>query len=185
LSHADAVRLFIERAVQVQPGFTVTNRNAPAVAQICHDLDGIPLAIELAAARVRLLSVEQIAAGLADRFQLLTGGARTALARQQTLLASVEWSHELLGEPKRMQLRRLGVFLGGFTLDGCQSVCSGEGFDRPPVLDVFQVRPVLARRVGDEPPDRSHELMSVEGVTATTPCSAQPLQRRLPQTDPH
>jgi predicted ATPase/DNA-binding CsgD family transcriptional regulator len=137
LSHADAVRLFIERAVQVAPHFTVTNRNAPAVAQICHDLDGIPLAIELAAARVRLLSVEQIAGGLSDRFRLLTGGASTALARQQTLLASVEWSHDLLSEPERILLRRLGVFLGGFTLDGCEDVCPGEGLARPAVLDVL------------------------------------------------
>jgi predicted ATPase/DNA-binding CsgD family transcriptional regulator len=137
LSHADAVRLFLARAVQVQPGFTVTNRTAPAVAQICHDLDGIPLAIELAAAQVRLLSVEQIAAGLSDRFALLTGGARTALARHQTLLASVEWSHELLGEPERMLLRRLGVFLGGFSLDGCSDVCAGEGLERSAVLKVL------------------------------------------------
>lgn len=100
-------------------------------------LDGIPLAIELAAARVRLLSVEQIAAALSDPFRLLTGGVRTALARHQTLLASVEWSHELLEQPERTLLRRLGVFLGGFTLDGCEDVCSGEGLGRPAVLNVL------------------------------------------------
>lgn len=137
LAQSDAVRLFIERAAQVRSNFAVTSENAPAVAQICHDLDGIPLAIELAAARVRMLSVEQIAAGLADRFRLLTGGARTALARQQTLRASVDWSHELLGEPERMLLRRLGVFAGGFTLDSCEEVCAGEGLDRYAILDVL------------------------------------------------
>ncbi|MCA1841710.1 MAG: LuxR C-terminal-related transcriptional regulator, partial [Actinobacteria bacterium] len=137
LAQSDAVRLFVERACQVRPNFNVTNENAPAVAQICHDLDGIPLAIELAAARVRMLSVEQIEQGLADRFRLLTGGARTAVPRQQTLRASVDWSHELLEEPERKLLRRLGVFAGSFSLDACEEVCSGEDLDRYSVLDLL------------------------------------------------
>ena len=137
LEQSDAVRLFIERAVKVRPNFTVTNENAPYVAQICQELDGIPLAIELAAARVRVLSVEQLAAGLADRFRLLTGGARTALPRQQTLRASVDWSHELLDEYERALLRRLGVFKGGFTLDAAEAVCAGEGLEHYAILDLL------------------------------------------------
>lgn len=137
LTKSDAVRLFIERALQVRPNFAVTNDNAPAVAQICQELDGIPLAIELAAARVRMLAPEQIAAGLADRFRLLTGGTRTALPRQQTLRASVDWSHDLLDERERLLLRRLAVFAGGFTLDACEQVCAGEELDSYGILDVL------------------------------------------------
>jgi predicted ATPase/class 3 adenylate cyclase/DNA-binding CsgD family transcriptional regulator len=137
LGHSDAVGLFIERAVKVRPNFAVTNDTAPHVAQICQDLDGIPLAIELAAARVRVLSVERIAAGLGDRFRLLTGGARGALPRLQTLRASVDWSHALLDESERMLLRRLGVFQGGFTLDACEEVCADDDLDRYAVLDLL------------------------------------------------
>jgi predicted ATPase/DNA-binding CsgD family transcriptional regulator len=137
LGHSDAVRLFIERAVKVRPNFALTNDSAPRVAQICRDLDGIPLAIELAAARVRVLSVERIAAELADRFHLLTGGERGALPRLQTLRASVDWSHELLDAPERTLLRRLGVFQGGFTLDACEAVCADDELDRYAVLDVL------------------------------------------------
>lgn len=137
LGHSDAVGLFIERAVKVRPNFAVTNDTAPHVAQICHDLGGIPLAIELAAARVRVLSVERIAAGLADRFRLLTGGARGALPRLQTLRASVDWSHALLDDSERTVLRRLGVFHGGFTLDACEEVCADDDLDRYAVLDLL------------------------------------------------
>src|SRR5207244_426470 len=112
LGQSDAVHLFIERARMARPNLAVTNDNAPAVTQICHALDGLPLAIELAAARVRMLSVEQIAVGLSDRFHLLTGGARTALPRHQTLRASVDWSHALLSEEERTLFRRLAVFAG-------------------------------------------------------------------------
>jgi predicted ATPase/class 3 adenylate cyclase/DNA-binding CsgD family transcriptional regulator len=137
LERSDAVRLFIERALQVRPNFAVGIDNAPAIAQVCHDLDGIPLAIELAAARVRMMSVEAIASGLGDRFRLLTGGARGALPRQQTLRASVDWSHELLDEPERVLLRRLGVFRGGWTLDAAEAVCAGDGLDRLALLDLL------------------------------------------------
>ncbi|HUO71945.1 MAG TPA: LuxR C-terminal-related transcriptional regulator [Solirubrobacteraceae bacterium] len=137
LGQFDAVRLFIERARKARPNFAVTNENAPAVAQVCEELDGLPLAIELAAARVRMLSVEQIAAGLGDRFHLLTGGTRTALPRYQTLRASVDWSHELLSDPERALLRRLAVFAGGFTLDLAESVCADETLPRVAILDLL------------------------------------------------
>src|SRR5262249_45258899 len=124
VSQYEAVRLFIDRALAVHPGFRVTNQNAPAVAQICHRLDGIPLALELAAARVKVLSAEQIANRLDDRFRLLTGGSRTALPRQQTLRALIDWSYDLLAEPERTLLRRLSVFAGGCTLEAAEVVCS-------------------------------------------------------------
>ncbi|HEU5318193.1 MAG TPA: adenylate/guanylate cyclase domain-containing protein [Chloroflexota bacterium] len=117
LSQYEAVRLFIARAASVQADFQVTNANAPAVAQICWRLDGIPLAIELAAARIKVLSVEQIAQRLDDSFRLLTGGSRTALPRQQTLRALVDWSFALLSAKDRAVLRRVSVFMGGFTLE--------------------------------------------------------------------
>src|SRR5439155_1838301 len=132
----DAVGLFVERARQARPNFTVTNDNAPAVAEICARLDGSPLAIELAAARVRVLSPEGIRAGLDDRFRLLTGGSKR-VARQQTLAASVEWSHDLLGERERTLLRRLAVFAGGFTLDAAEAVCAGDGIEALDVLDLL------------------------------------------------
>ncbi|MBI5876454.1 MAG: tetratricopeptide repeat protein [Chloroflexi bacterium] len=129
LMQYEAVRLFIERAIAVQPSFALTNQNAPAVAQICRRLDGIPLAIELAAARIKSLSPEQIAARLDDRFRLLTGGSRTAMPRQQTLRAAVDWSHSLLTEPERVLLRRLAVFAGGWTLEAAETVCSSQKSD--------------------------------------------------------
>jgi predicted ATPase/class 3 adenylate cyclase/DNA-binding CsgD family transcriptional regulator len=137
LAQSDAVRLFTERASKVRPRFAVTNDNAPAVAQVCRELDGLPLAIELAAARVRMLSLEQIAAGLGDRFRLLTGGTHSALPRQQTLRASMDWSHELLSEQERVLFRRLSVFAGGFTLDACEQVGAGDGLERTAILDLL------------------------------------------------
>jgi predicted ATPase/class 3 adenylate cyclase/DNA-binding CsgD family transcriptional regulator len=134
---SDAVSLFIDRAAQVRPNFAITAANALAVAQICHDLDGVPLAIELAAARVRVLAPEQIAGALSDRFRLLTGGARTVLPRHQTLAASIDWSYELLSDGERALLRRLSVFAGGWTLEAAEQVCPGEGIDRDDVLDLL------------------------------------------------
>ena len=131
-----AARLFIERAVAAQPAFQVSDENAMAVAGICQRLDGIPLALELAAARVRALSVEQIAERLTDRFQLLTGGDRTALPRQQTLRALIDWSYDLLTERERALFRRLAVFAGGFTLEAVEAV--GQDRDRGE-MDVFDV----------------------------------------------
>ena len=136
LDSFDATRLFIDRAVDARPNFRVTNENAPAVAEICARLDGIPLAIELAAARVRVLTVERILEGLDDRFRLLTVSVGTDDARQQTLRASVEWSHDLLSEAERALFRRLSVFAGGFVLDAAERVCSDETLDQVDVLDL-------------------------------------------------
>ncbi len=141
VSQFEAVQLFVDRAVRARPNFRVTNDNAALVAQICHQLDGIPLAIELAAARVRSLSVARIAAGLDDRFHILHGGSSTLLARQQTLEASIEWSHQLLNEDERILLRRLARFTGGFTLEAAEAVC---GFSP---LDEYGVRDLLGRLV--------------------------------------
>lgn len=136
LSVADeAVELFTQRARLSRPGFVTTADNAPAVTEICSRLDGVPLAIELAAARVRSLSLTEIVDGLHDRFRLLTGGARTAVARQQTLRASVDWSHDLLSEPERVLFRRLAVFLGGFDLDAAHAVAGGADVQRYQILD--------------------------------------------------
>ncbi len=126
LSQSESVRLFIERAQAAQPKFALAEGNALAVAQLCHQLDGIPLALELAAARVQAFSVEQINERLDDRFRLLTGGSRTALPRQQTLRALVDWSYDLLSESERMLLRRLSVFAGGWTLEAAESVCGEQ-----------------------------------------------------------
>src|SRR5439155_18166168 len=118
-----AVELFSVRATAALPSFRLTNESAPAVAEICRRLDGIPLAIELAAARVKAFSVEQIRARLDERFRLLTGGSRAALPRQQTLRAAVDWSYDLLSGPERPLLGRLSVFAGGWTLEAAEAVC--------------------------------------------------------------
>ncbi len=131
----EAIELFTDRARQVRPDFHLTDENAGAVGEVCARLDGLPLAIELAAARVRALSVTEILDGLHDRFRLLTGGARTAVRRQQTLRASVDWSHALLTEPERVLFRRLAVFLGAFDLDAAQAVAGGGEVERYQVLD--------------------------------------------------
>ena len=122
-----SVRLFEDRATQVLATFRITNSNAPAVTQVCYQLEGIPLAIELAAARVKALRVEQIAGLLDDRFRLLTGGSRTALPRHQTLRGTIDWSYSLLSGPERTLLRRLSVFAGGWTLEAAEEVAKDEG----------------------------------------------------------
>jgi predicted ATPase/class 3 adenylate cyclase len=134
LTRPEAERLFVERARFSRPGFAVTPEDAAAVAQICERLDGIPLALELAAARVRVLSVAELAEKLSDRFRLLTGGSRTALPRHRTLLAAIDWSYELLSEPERATLRSASVFAGGFSLAAAESVCSREGIAPDEVL---------------------------------------------------
>jgi predicted ATPase/class 3 adenylate cyclase/DNA-binding CsgD family transcriptional regulator len=131
----EAVELFNDRARRVRPDFRGTGDNAVTVVEVCQRLDGLPLAIELAAARVRALSPAEILDGLHDRFRLLTGGARTAVRRQQTLLASVDWSHALLTQPERVLFRRLAVFVGGFDLDAAQFVCGSSDVQRYQVLD--------------------------------------------------
>ncbi|MGQ0433805.1 MAG: adenylate/guanylate cyclase domain-containing protein [Microthrixaceae bacterium] len=130
-----AVRLFEERARQVAPDFALDDASTRLVAEICRRLDGLPLAIELAAARVRVIAVDQIAARLDDRFRLLTGGDRSALARQQTLQAAVGWSHDLLSPDEQATLRRLSVFAGGWTLDAAEAVVADADLDPMEVLD--------------------------------------------------
>ncbi|MGB9225754.1 ATP-binding protein, partial [Mycobacterium sp.] len=136
LSLADeAVELFADRARRARPDFSVTSDNAGAVQEICRRLDGMPLAIELAAARIRALSLDEIVDSLHDRFRLLTGGSRTSVRRQQTLRASVDWSHALLTEPERVLFRRLAVFLGGFDLAAAQAVVGDAEVERYQVFD--------------------------------------------------
>ncbi len=137
LTQYEAVRLFIDRATAVRPGFKVSNENAPYIAEICWRLDGIPLAIELAAARIRILSLDQIASRLNDQFRLLTGGSRTALPRQQTLRALIDWSFDLLSDQERILLRRLTVFAGGRTLGAVEAVCSDEKLQDFEIIDVL------------------------------------------------
>jgi len=136
VASAEAARLFEVRARQVDSEFRIDDGNARAVAEICRHLDGVPLAIELAAARVRVLTPSQIATGLSDRFGLLTGGLRGAPARQRTLEASLDWSYDLLDEGQRLALARLSVFAGSFELDAAEAVVSGTGIANSNVLDL-------------------------------------------------
>lgn len=131
----EAVELFADRASRVQPGFTIANHNAAAVGEICRRLDGIPLAIEFAAARVRSMSPLEIADGLDDCFRLLAGGVRGAVQRQQTLCASIDWSHALLTETEQILFRRLAPFVGGFDLAAVRAVAAGSDLDPFSVLD--------------------------------------------------
>ncbi|HZH98023.1 MAG TPA: adenylate/guanylate cyclase domain-containing protein, partial [Fimbriimonadaceae bacterium] len=137
LSQYEAVKLFIERAEAVHPSFAVTKENAPALAQICHQLDGIPLALELAAARTKALTLQGIADRLSDRFRLLTGGSRTAMARHQTLRAAIDWSHGLLSEEERVGLRRLSVFAGSFGLEAAEALLDWAPLEAWQAIDVL------------------------------------------------
>ena len=137
LSQYEAVRLFIDRATVARPAFQLSNENVHLVAQICWRLDGIALAIELAAARIRVLTLQQIVERLDDRFHLLTTGSRTAVPRQQTLRALIDWSHDLLTEPERQLFRRLSVFARGRTLEGIEAVCSGSGLEPWEIVDLL------------------------------------------------
>lgn len=134
----DSICLFIERASSVSPTFRLTNQNAEAIALICRRLDGLPLAIELAAARVNVLAVQQIADRLDDRFALLTAGNRTALIpRHQTLRAAMDWSYDLLSDQEQILFRRLSVFAGGFTLEAAEATCAGGEIKRNEILDLL------------------------------------------------
>ena len=149
----EAVRLFVERAEVVLPSFRLSESNAPFVAQICRRLDGIPLAIELAAARMPVLTVEQIAARLDDALALLTSGSRTALPRHQTLWAVIDWSYELLSKQEQAVFRRLSVFAGGWTLEAAETVTSDEAMSggshviHQPTLTTAVILDVLAHLV--------------------------------------
>ena len=133
----EAVQLFTDRARLARAEFQVTDQSASALASICYRLDGIPLAIELAAARVRSLSVEEIDKKLDERFRLLTGGARTALPRQQTLRSLIDWSYDLLNDAEKQVLQRLAVFAGGWMLPAMEQVCAGDGIEEGGVLDLL------------------------------------------------
>ncbi len=156
LSVADeAIELFADRARRARPDFAVTDPTASVVTEICRRLDGIPLAIELAAARVRALSLAEILDSLHDRFRLLTGGARTAVRRQQTLRASVDWSHALLTQPERVLFRRLAVFLGGFDLGAARAVAGHDEVQRFQVLDLLTLLVDKSLVVADESAGRT------------------------------
>jgi predicted ATPase len=137
LAQVEAVRLFVERARQAAPGFVLDESNANAVVQVCQRLDGIPLALELAAARLRMMTVQQVTSRLGDVFRLLTGGSRSALPRQQTLKAAMDWSYALLTDQEKLALQRLSVFARSWTLEGAEAVCAGNGIEDFEVLDLL------------------------------------------------
>jgi predicted ATPase/class 3 adenylate cyclase len=139
LAQYESVRLFIERALTVNEKFRVNNENAPALAGICSQLDGIPLAIELAAARTKVLTVEKIYERLSNRFSLLTGGIRTALPRQQTLKALIDWSYDLLTEPEKILWGRLSVFNDGWTLESAEEICSDDKIEKNEVFNILSL----------------------------------------------
>jgi non-specific serine/threonine protein kinase len=137
LQDVESLRLLVERAADVRSDFSLSESNVSAVVEICRQLDGIPLALELAAARVRTISVDEIAGRLADRFHLLTGGDRATLSKHRTLRALIDWSYDHLSTDERVLLRRLSVFAGGWTLPAAESVCVGEDIERNQVLDLL------------------------------------------------
>jgi predicted ATPase/class 3 adenylate cyclase/DNA-binding CsgD family transcriptional regulator len=160
LLHFEAICLFVERALAFHKGFQLTNRNASVVIQLCRRLDGIPLALELAAARLSMMSLEQVYTRLDDCFRLLTTGLRTALPRHQTIRASIEWSYNLLNEKERLLLRRLSIFSGSWTLEAAEEVCGFDG------IEDFEVLELLASLVGKslvsmvEAPSRTWNFMA-------------------------
>jgi predicted ATPase/DNA-binding SARP family transcriptional activator len=164
-ARADAVRLFADRAAGVRPGFVVDDTTVAAVVEICWRLDGMPLALELAAAKLRSMSVDQIARRLDDRFRLLTSGSRTALPRQRTLLAVVEWSWDLLDEPERVLARRLSAFPGGATLGALEAVCADAEL---PADDVLYVLDALIEK-----------SLATASATAADPGDGEPRYRML------
>ena len=165
-AESEAVRLFADRAASVSPGFALGDANARVVAEICRRLDGIPLAIELAAARVRMLSLDKIAERLDDRFRLLTRGARTALPRQQTLRALIDWSHDLLTAAEQRVFRRLAVFAGGFSLEAAEAVCAGDGVGADEVLDLVANLAEKSLVVVEPDGERYHFLETIREYAA-------------------
>jgi predicted ATPase/class 3 adenylate cyclase len=157
-----AIALFVDRAALADTRFILTDDNAPIVADICRRLDGIPLAIELAAARVKILSIPNLAQRLNERFKILTGGSRTALPRQKTLGALIDWSYDLLTAQEQMLFSRVGIFAGGFSLDASTAVCSGEDLDEIDILDLLSSLTdkslVVADTAGEQ--ERCHLLES-------------------------
>ncbi|MFF3617362.1 BTAD domain-containing putative transcriptional regulator [Streptomyces sp. NPDC002580] len=176
-AQSPAVRLFVDRATDVRPDFTLDDLSLDAVIEVCRRLDGMPLALELAAAKLRSMSVEQIARRLDDRFRLLASGSRTALPRQRTLLALVEWSWDLLDEPERILARRLSVFPGGATVSALEVVCADVSLpaaDIPYVLDALVEKSLVAMvdEGADEP--RYRMLETVRAYAARQLAAAEP-----------
>jgi non-specific serine/threonine protein kinase len=159
-----AVQLFVQRATAARPQFSLTQRNAPAVVQVCRRLDGIPLALELAAARIEALTAEQIAQRLDHRFRLLMGGSRTALPRQQTLGAALDWSYDLLDKHERLLFERVAVFTGGWTLEAAEAVCSGRGLHNDDILDVLAKLTRKSLVVADETSNGAERYSLLETV---------------------
>jgi predicted ATPase/class 3 adenylate cyclase len=162
LTKFESVRLFLDRAVAVNQNFKVTDANAKVLAGICHHLDGIPLAIELASARVKVLTLEKINERLNDRFKLLTGGERTALPRQQTLKSLIDWSYDLLSEPEKILWRRLAAFSGGWTMDAAEEVCSGALINKDDILDLLNNLIEKSIIIFDERKDRYRMLETIK-----------------------
>jgi predicted ATPase/DNA-binding SARP family transcriptional activator len=154
LARYEAIRLFVDRARLVDPAFALSHRNVPQVVQVCRRLDGLPLAIELAAARLKTLTLPQLAARLEDRLGLLTEGSRVALPRHRTLRGAIDWSYDLLSEPERALLRRLATFDGGFGLEAAEAICAGEAIETEAVVGLLsqlaEKSLVVADRQGDE-----------------------------------
>jgi len=164
IAQLEAVQLFVERAKAVRPEFRLTSENSALIAQICWRLDGLPLAIELAAARVKLLPLAQVLERLDDRFRLLTGGSRSALPRQQTLGALIDWSYDLLSEPERTLLRRLSVFVAGRTLEMAEAVCAVDGLDKRDIFDLLCSLADKSLLVVDSPPDGETRYTMLESI---------------------
>jgi non-specific serine/threonine protein kinase len=162
LTQYESVRLFIERSLVVDPKFRVSNENTRALAEICSRLDGIPLALELAAARTKVLSVEKIYERLDDRFRFLTGGKRTALPRQQTLRALIDWSYDLLTEEEKILWCRLSVFSGGWTLEAAEEICSDETISKSLILDLLSQLTEKSVIIFDESKERYRILESIK-----------------------
>ncbi|MCJ7437005.1 MAG: adenylate/guanylate cyclase domain-containing protein, partial [Acidimicrobiia bacterium] len=165
LRASDSIVLFADRACRADPTFEVDDSTAGAVVQICRRLDGIPLAIELAAARVRAMDAGEIARRLDERFRLLTGGSRTALERHQTLRAALDWSYDLLDPVERIVFDRLSVFRGGFTLDAAEHVVAGDGVDEHEVVDIV-IRLVEKSLVLREPVMARYDMLETMRVYA-------------------
>ena len=179
---AAASTLGTDRAWEVNPSFALTEKTMPRVSQVGHDLDGIPLAIELAAARLKMLTVDQLAVRLKDRFRVLTGGSRT-LPRQQTLRAAIDWSFGLLGESERALLRRLSIFAGGFRLEAAEEVCAWDPLTADEILDLLDALAAKSLLVVDEERDvpRYRLLETIRQYVAervTAASEDRPLQTR-------
>ncbi len=185
LADYDAVRLLVERGADVRPGFRLTDGNAAALARICSELAGLPLAIELAAARLRTLSPEQVAARLEEQLDLLTHGGRSRPDRQQTIRATLDWSHQLLAPDEQIVFRRLSVFAGGFTLDAAEQVADGDGVDRDRVADAVERLASKSLVAVDhdraEPPARVNEMREGHGEITVPPRRRAPRAGGRPQ----